>query len=109
MSRGSVVVIGGGISGLAAAWELSGAGDGPSDATPRVELIESSERVGGSLATTTFADRTVDLGPDGFLARRPEATTLVGELGWADRLEAIEQVTDPEVDHARLSEIGSAP
>ncbi len=89
MSRYSVVVVGGGISGLAAAWELSGGADGPHDATPRVELIESGERLGGSLATATFADRTVDLGPDGFLARRPEATALVGELGWADRLEPI--------------------
>ena len=89
MSRVSVVVIGGGVSGLAAAWELTGGADGPDESTPRVELIESRERVGGSLATTTFAGRTLDLGPDGFLARRPEATTLVGELGWADRLEPI--------------------
>ena len=89
MSRGSVVVIGGGISGLAAAWELSGGANGPSADTPRVELLESRERVGGSLVTTTFAERTIDLGPDGFLARRPEATALVHELGWADRLEPI--------------------
>ncbi len=89
MNRPSVVVIGGGVSGLAAAWDLSGGESGPNETTPRVELIESRERVGGSLATTTFAERTVDLGPDGFLARRPEATTLVRELGWADRLEPI--------------------
>ena len=89
MSRASVVVIGGGISGLAAAWELTGGADGPDDTTPRVELIEARERVGGSLATTAFAGRTIDLGPDGFLARRPEAKTLVGELGWADRLEPV--------------------
>ncbi|MDE2282210.1 MAG: protoporphyrinogen oxidase [Actinomycetales bacterium] len=89
MSRGSVVVIGGGIAGLAAAWELSGGASGPTPGTPRIELLESRERVGGSLATTTFAERTIDLGPDGFLARRPEATTLVSELGWADQLEPI--------------------
>ena len=89
MSRGSVVVIGGGIAGLAAAWELSGGASGPTPRTPRIELLESRERVGGSLATTTFAERTIDLGPDGFLARRPEATTLVSELGWADQLEPI--------------------
>lgn len=89
MNRASVVVIGGGISGLAAAWELSGGADGPTPETPRVELIESSERLGGSLATCAFAERTIDLGPDGFLARRPEAVELVRELGLGDELEAI--------------------
>jgi protoporphyrinogen/coproporphyrinogen III oxidase len=41
------------------------------------------------LATTTFAQRTIDLGADGFLARRPEAVALVRELGLQDQLEAI--------------------
>jgi oxygen-dependent protoporphyrinogen oxidase len=36
-----------------------------------------------------FAGRTIDLGADGFLARRPEAVSLVDELGLADELEAI--------------------
>lgn len=90
MSRASVVVVGGGISGLAAAWELSGADRGPDHATPRIEVIEASPRAGGSLATTTFAGRTIDLGADGFLARRPEAVTLVDELGLSDELEAID-------------------
>jgi oxygen-dependent protoporphyrinogen oxidase len=89
VTRSSVVVIGGGISGLAAAWELSGGAEGPNDNTPRVELLEANERLGGTLANATFAGRTIDLGADGFLARRPEATTLVDELGWQDRLEAI--------------------
>jgi oxygen-dependent protoporphyrinogen oxidase len=84
-----VVVVGGGISGLAAAWELSGAAQGPGEETPRIELIEANDHLGGALATTTFAGRTIDLGADGFLARRPEATTLVSELGWDDRLEEI--------------------
>jgi oxygen-dependent protoporphyrinogen oxidase len=89
VTRPSVVVVGGGVSGLAAAWELSGGADGPNDATPRVEVIEADERCGGSLATTTFAGRTIDLGADGFLARRPEAVALVRELGLEDDLEAI--------------------
>ncbi|MGC1237546.1 MAG: protoporphyrinogen oxidase [Acidimicrobiales bacterium] len=89
MSRASIVVVGGGISALAAAWELTGGANGPDDATPRIEVIEASERVGGSLATTTFAGRTIDLGADGFLARRPEAVALVNELGIEDQLEAI--------------------
>jgi oxygen-dependent protoporphyrinogen oxidase len=89
VSRASVVIVGGGISGLAAAWELTGGVHGPDDSTPRVEVIEANERCGGSLATTSFADRTVDLGADGFLARRPEAVALVHELGLDDELEAI--------------------
>lgn len=84
--RASVVVVGAGISGLAAAWELTGGAAGPTPETPRVEIIEASDRVGGSLATTSFFDATIDLGPDGFLARRPEAVTLVHELGLDDEL-----------------------
>jgi oxygen-dependent protoporphyrinogen oxidase len=89
VSRASVVIVGGGISALAAAWELTGGAHGPNDDTPRVEIIEASEQVGGSLATTTFAGRTIDLGADGFLARRPEAITLVRELGLDAQLEPI--------------------
>jgi oxygen-dependent protoporphyrinogen oxidase len=88
--RTSVVIIGGGIAGLAAAWELTGADKGPDQSSPRVELIEASEHLGGALDSDEFAGRVVDLGPDGFLARRPEAVTLARELGLEDRLEAID-------------------
>jgi oxygen-dependent protoporphyrinogen oxidase len=81
--------VGGGIAGLAAAWELSGGASGPNAATPRIELIEASDHFGGTLVTTEFAGRTVDLGPDGFLARRPEAMQLIRELGIEDQLESI--------------------
>lgn len=89
MTRPSVVIVGGGVSGLAAAWELTGAAQGPNDETPRVEIIEASDHLGGALVTTSFAGRTIDLGADGFLARRPEAVTLVRELGLGDQLEPI--------------------
>lgn len=80
-NRPSVVVIGGGIAGLAAAWELSGGGRGPDESTPRIELVEADHRFGGALLSEEWARRTIDLGPDGFLARRPEAVTLARELG----------------------------
>ncbi len=89
MARRSVVVVGGGVAGLAAAYELSGGAAGPDGATPRVELIESSERLGGPLATAEVAGRVLDVGPDGVLARRPEAVGLVEELGLTERLEPI--------------------
>jgi oxygen-dependent protoporphyrinogen oxidase len=88
-ARTSVVIVGGGIAGLAAAWELTGASEGPDESTPRVELLEASEHLGGALGSQEFAGRVIDLGPDGFLARRPEAVTLASELGLEDRLEAI--------------------
>ena len=86
MSRASVVVLGGGVAGLAAAWELSGGAAGPNETTARIEIIEPGYQVGGTLAVAHFAGRTIDVGPDGFLARRPEAIELVTELGLADEL-----------------------
>jgi oxygen-dependent protoporphyrinogen oxidase len=71
-----VVVIGGGISGLAAAWELSGDPSGP-----EVVLLESSDRLGGALRSQFMGGRMVDVGPDGFLGRRPEAHQLCVEVG----------------------------
>jgi protoporphyrinogen/coproporphyrinogen III oxidase len=83
-----VVVVGGGISGLAAAWELTGGGSGPHrDAEPpRVLVLESSPRLGGALASVPFGPGLVDTGPDGFLGRRPEAVELCHEIGLADAL-----------------------
>jgi len=89
VTRRSVVIIGGGISGLCAAYELSGGAAGPSADTPRIEVIEAAERWGGSLTTTSFAGRTIDLGADGFLGRRPEAVALAHDLGLGDELEPI--------------------
>jgi protoporphyrinogen/coproporphyrinogen III oxidase len=75
-----VVVVGGGISGLAAAWELTGGAARRSDA-PEVVLLEASPRLGGALRSDDFGGRRVDMGPDGFLGRRPEAVDLCRELG----------------------------
>ncbi|MGO8872367.1 MAG: protoporphyrinogen oxidase [Acidimicrobiales bacterium] len=78
--RPLVAVVGGGIAGLAAAWELTVAG-GDGRRAPEVQVFEADGRVGGKLCATEFAGRTVDLAADAFLARRPEATDLCDELG----------------------------
>jgi oxygen-dependent protoporphyrinogen oxidase len=80
-----VVVVGGGISGLAAAWELSGATRSHSD-PPEIVLLESSDRTGGMLRSDHLAGRVVDMGADGFLGRRPEAVELCQEVGLEDKL-----------------------
>jgi protoporphyrinogen/coproporphyrinogen III oxidase len=85
----SVVVIGGGIAGLAAAWELTGGDRGASVDGPRVTVLEASPRLGGALRSEEFAGRTVDLGPDGVLGRRPEAVDLCRAVGLGDELVAI--------------------
>ncbi len=69
-----VVVVGGGIAGLAAAHELAG-----SEAA--VTVREADDRLGGKIRTDTFVDAPLDVGPDAFLSRRPEAVELCRELG----------------------------
>ena len=76
----TVAVIGGGISGLAAAWELSRAGTDVD-----VTLLEGTDRVGGKLRLADVGGVRIDVGAESVLARRPEALTLFDELGVADR------------------------
>lgn len=73
-----VVVVGGGISGLAAAWELTRAAD-----PPRVIVLEGSPQLGGKLRTAQVAGHGIDVGAESVLARRPEALDLLAEAGLA--------------------------
>ncbi|MFG2596359.1 protoporphyrinogen oxidase [Streptomyces sp. NPDC048462] len=79
-ATGHVVVIGGGIAGLAAARRLIGTG-------LRVTLLEATDRLGGKLMTGEVAGVQVDLGAESMLARRPEAVGLARAVGLADRLQ----------------------
>ncbi len=78
MSSARVVVVGGGISGLAAAWELS---QRVPDA--RITVLDASDRPGGKLRLETVAGSRIDVGAESMLARRPEAVGLVEEIGAA--------------------------
>ncbi len=75
----AVIVAGGGITGLAAAWELSRAG-------VSVELYEASDRLGGKLRTERVDGFLLEEGPDSFISYRPAATVLARELGLGDEL-----------------------
>jgi oxygen-dependent protoporphyrinogen oxidase len=74
------VVVGGGISGLAAAHELAVRG------AASVTLVEADGVLGGKIRTTPFAGRLVDEGPDAFLARIPHAVDLARQVGLGDEL-----------------------
>lgn len=92
-------MVGGGISGLAAAWELRSRAD--------VTVFEPGH-IGGRIRTELFEGRPVDCAADAFLTRSPDATALCAELGiddlvapaagramlwWRDRLELLPEGT----------------
>ncbi|MFI6815205.1 protoporphyrinogen oxidase [Nonomuraea sp. NPDC050328] len=75
-----VVIVGGGISGLAAAWYLR------ESAGVRVTVLESSPRIGGKLHAGEVAGVMVDAGAEAMLARRPEGKELAKLVGLGDEL-----------------------
>lgn len=81
-----VVVVGGGVAGLASAWELVGGGSRSDVDQPLVHVLEAGSGLGGKLQSAAFTGRTIDLGADAFLSRRPEAIELCEEIGASDDL-----------------------
>ena len=82
LTASRVAVVGGGISGLAAAYRLR------TLLGPAVEivLVEGSRRLGGALRTVELGGVALDVGAEAFLMRRPEAHALVEELGLGGQL-----------------------
>ena len=72
-----VAIVGGGVAGLTAAYELGKAG-------VDVVVLEGSDRIGGKLRLAEVGGVTLDVGAEALLARRPEATDLCAELGLGD-------------------------
>lgn len=73
------VIVGAGIAGLSAAWELRARG-----ITPLV--LEQSDRAGGVIVTERADGFVIDRGPDAILSQKLAALELVREAGLADRL-----------------------
>lgn len=76
-----VVVVGGGIAGLAAAWSVC-------DRVPAaaVTVFEATPQIGGKLRVASVAGRSVDVGAEAMLTRRPEALDLTRAAGLGDDL-----------------------
>ena len=74
-----IAVVGGGVAGLTAAYELGRAG-------ADVLLLEGSDRLGGKLRLAEVDGITLDVGAEALLARRSEATDLCAEIGLGDAI-----------------------
>lgn len=77
-----VVIVGGGVSGLATAYRLT-------VAAPELDVVvlEAAERPGGKIRSVSVGDLQLPAGADSFLARKPWAVELCKELGLGDQLE----------------------
>jgi protoporphyrinogen/coproporphyrinogen III oxidase len=74
-------VVGGGISGLTAAYRLRRTvGDDAS-----ITLFDPADRLGGVLRTERVGGQPMDVGAEAFVVRRPEAVALLAELGLGGR------------------------
>lgn len=88
-----VLVIGAGITGLAAAWELRAAGR-------EVIVLEADARPGGKVHTESREGFRIEHGPDSVITYRPAALALIRELGLADQ---VISVTEPRSVSLRVA------
>ncbi len=87
-----VVIVGAGITGLAAAHQLL-----QQPHPPRVTIIDAADRVGGIIHASPFAGLdSVDESADAFLTRTPSAMKLSAAVGLDHRL------TSPAANHAYI-------
>lgn len=81
MTARSYCVVGGGISGLTAAYRLrAAAGEGAA-----ITLFDPGETLGGVLRTERVGGVPMDVGAEAFVLRRPELPALLAELNLAER------------------------
>ncbi len=88
-----VLIIGAGITGLAAAWELRAAGRA-------VVVLEAADRPGGKVHTEVVDGFRIEHGPDSVITYRPAALALIRELGLADQ---VISVTEPRSVSLRVA------
>ena len=79
-----IAIIGGGIAGLTAAYELTRLGN--SGEAVQVALYEASGRLGGIVDTVREGGFIIEGGPDGWMTEKPWARELAEELGLGDEL-----------------------
>lgn len=81
MSTKHVVILGGGITGLSAAFYLH-----KQSPETKITLVEADGRLGGKIKTEYHDDFVIEKGPDSFLERKTSAAQLVRDVGMEDEL-----------------------
>lgn len=79
VSKSDVAIVGGGITGLTAAYALTRAGRS-------VAVFEASARAGGLIRTERTDGFVIEAGPDSILASKPAGLDLVRELGLSSEI-----------------------
>ncbi|MEC5423676.1 protoporphyrinogen oxidase [Virgibacillus sp. C22-A2] len=85
METKTIVIVGGGITGLSAAYYLQKEIK-RHNLPHKVKLVEASDHLGGKIKTVKRDGFTIERGPDSFLARKKPAVKLAEELGMTDQL-----------------------
>jgi oxygen-dependent protoporphyrinogen oxidase len=83
MDKKKILIVGGGISGLAAAYTTAKNADGAIS----ISLLEAGPDWGGKIRTDREGGFVIEGGPDTFIVTKPWAVNLCRELGIADRLQ----------------------
>ncbi len=98
-----ITIIGGGITGMSAAYALQRASGRP----VQITLVEQDTRLGGKMATDRVYDGgefVVERGPDSFVTQKPQALELAEELGLGGRL-----ITANELPRKTFVLVGGRP
>src|SRR3989338_2066111 len=85
MSAKKIVIIGGGITGLATAYSLEERAEREGKSVA-ITLLEKKNQIGGNILTERVGDFLIEGGPDCFLSEKPWAIQLCERLGMGEGL-----------------------
>lgn len=107
---GRLVVVGGGPSGLAAAWKASAEAK-RAGASLEIVVLETDDQVGGKARTEHAADLLIETGPQGFLDDQPVLREMIDACGLRDEVLAPEAAANRRYIYrgGRLRELSRSP
>ena len=85
-TKDRIVVIGGGLSGLVAAYKIAERAKRAGRRPVELTVLEAKDRIGGSIWTDSINGFTLEGGPDSFITNKPWALELCRDLGLGDQL-----------------------